>query len=139
MAQCAGIDYAVSVFQGANKYPNVSRLTELLAKTLKAIADGEITDVSFERSGRENEPFVTKNRYKNISKEDYFEMISKKTAVLLKASCEAGGICAGGHWQEILMLGLVMTLAGVFLLIMATMAATIRPELMGIQAVLMIH
>ncbi|HBG81783.1 TPA: polyprenyl synthetase family protein [candidate division CPR2 bacterium] len=105
MAQCAGIDYAVSVFQGANKSPNVSRLTELLAKTLKAIADGEITDVSFERSGRENEPFVTKNRYKNISKEDYFEMISKKTAVLLKASCEAGGICAGGHWQEILMLG----------------------------------
>ena len=82
MAQCAGIDYAVSIFQGVNKSPYPLRLTELFAQTLKVIADGEIMDVLFERSGREDEPFVTENRYETISKQDYLKMISKKTAVL---------------------------------------------------------
>lgn len=105
MAECFSMDYVASVFQGAMKSPKPKELTELFAKTLKTIVDGEVDDILFERSGRESEPFVQENRFENITEEDYHLMAEKKTAALIKASCETGGICAGGSASDVELLG----------------------------------
>lgn len=101
MAECFSMGYVASIFQGANKSPERSELTEVLAKALKTVINGEVEDILFERSGREDEPFVVENRYPTVSKKDYFSMIEKKTAVLIQASCQVGGICAGGSKEQI--------------------------------------
>lgn len=101
MAECFSMDYVVSIFQGANKSPEREALTEVFAKTLKTIVDGEVADILFERSGREDEPYVVKNRYKVVTQKDYFDMVGKKTATLIQASCQVGGICAGGSKEQV--------------------------------------
>jgi geranylgeranyl diphosphate synthase type I len=94
IAQCIGIDYAATIFQTANKSKKPVLISELFSKALKEVVEGEILDILFERAGRDEEPYVVKNRYRKIREKDYFEMISKKTAALFQASCEVGGICA---------------------------------------------
>ena len=101
IAQCVGVYYAASIFLAANKSKKPTFISEALAKTIKTVFDGEILDILFERSGRENEPYVVKNRYRDVTEKDYFEMISKKTAVLFQASCEVGGICAGARNKQL--------------------------------------
>ena len=101
IAQCIGIDYSASIFQTANKSKKPALVSELFAKTLKKVIDGEILDILFERSGRTEEPYVVKERYKRITEKDYFGMISKKTASLIQASCEMGGIAAGARKREL--------------------------------------
>lgn len=97
MAECASMDYIASVFQGLNGAKNNSKLINLYSKTLKIIVDGEIKDILFERSGRENENFVVQNRYKTITNDDYLSMIGKKTAILLQMCCVTGAICADAN------------------------------------------
>jgi len=101
IAQCVGIDYAATIFQSANTSKNPILISQLFAKTLKRLVEGEILDILFERSGRDDEPYVVENRFPKISEKDYFEMISKKTAALLQTSCEVGGICAEAKDQEL--------------------------------------
>jgi geranylgeranyl diphosphate synthase type I len=69
------------------------------------IIDGEIKDILFERSGREDENYVVQNRYKVITKDDYFGMIGQKTAILLQTSCKAGAICANASDEQIEIIG----------------------------------
>ena len=76
MAECAAIDYSASIFQAAEASPDPVRISEIFAETMKAIVDGEITDILFERYGREQEPFVKKNRPKKVSKKQYLVRIS---------------------------------------------------------------
>jgi len=101
IAQCVGINYAATIFQTANKSKKPVLISELFAKTIKKIVEGEILDILFERAGRENEPYVVENRYRKIREKDYFEMISKKTASLFQASSEAGGIIAGAKKEKL--------------------------------------
>src|SRR3989344_5601198 len=105
IAQCVGVDYAASIFQTANRSKNPVLITELLAKTLKTLVEGEILDILFERSGRKNESYVVNHRYRSINEKDYYEMIGKKTAILFQASCKIGGICAGAKKKELYALG----------------------------------
>jgi len=105
IAECVSFTYLASVFAGLNKVHNSSKLQNLYSKTLKIIIDGEIKDILFERSGRENEKYVVDNRYKTITMDDYLVMISQKTAVLLRASCQAGAICAGASDEQIEIIG----------------------------------
>ena len=105
MAECTAFTYLASVFGGLTKANNGPRLADLYGKTLKVVIDGEIKDILFERSGRENEDYVVKRRYQNISKDDYFQMIAQKTAVLLQTSCMAGAICADASDQQIETIG----------------------------------
>ncbi|GAI28918.1 unnamed protein product, partial [marine sediment metagenome] len=63
--------------------------------TGKTVVDGEILDILFEQRGREEEPYIVKNRYHKITNQKYYEMIGKKTAALAQSCCEVGGICAG--------------------------------------------
>jgi len=104
IAQCIGIYYSATIFQ-TTKYSKVSnKISEILAESAKIVSDGEILDILFERTGRENEQYILKNRYQNISEKDYLEMVVKKTATLFKNCCEAGGICAGAGEKEIKLL-----------------------------------
>jgi geranylgeranyl diphosphate synthase type I len=100
-AQCVGINYSAALFQAANRSKNPVKISELFAKAMKILVDGEILDILFEQSGRENEKYVVDNRYKKITQQDYFKMISKKTAVLFKTSCQLGGISAEAKESEI--------------------------------------
>lgn len=101
MAECAGIDYAAAAFQAANFSKEPIKISELFAKTMKAVVDGEILDILFEQQGREEEPYVVENRYNNITERDYFQMVNKKTASLFQTCCEVGGICAGAKEKEL--------------------------------------
>lgn len=105
IAECTAFTYLASTFGGLTKSNNSSRLIDLYSKTLKIIIDGEIKDILFERSGREDEPYVVNNRYKNITTDDYFEMIGQKTAVLLRACCQAGAIVANANDDQIYSVG----------------------------------
>lgn len=94
IAQCLGMGYSAAIFQAAILTKNPIKTSQLFAKTIKAITEGQILDILFEQSGRSDEKHITKNRYKKVSQQDYFKMISKKTATLIQASCEVGGISA---------------------------------------------
>ena len=93
IAECIGMDYSVAIFQAVNRSKKPIKLSELFAKTMKAIVDGQILDILFERWGREEEDYIVKNRY--------FKMVSKKTAFLFQTCCQTGGICAGAKEKEL--------------------------------------
>ncbi|MEI6850683.1 MAG: polyprenyl synthetase family protein [Candidatus Saccharibacteria bacterium] len=105
IAECVSFGYLASVFAGLSHVNNSSRLIDLYSKTLKIIIDGEIKDILFERSGRDDEKYVVENRYKTITTDDYFEMISQKTAVLLKTCCQAGAISSDASEEQIELIG----------------------------------
>lgn len=100
IAECSSFMYLASTFSGLAYVNNGPKLIDLYCKTLKVVIDGEIKDILFERSGREDENFVVTHRYHEISKDDYFKMIGQKTAVLLQACCQAGAICANATDEQ---------------------------------------
>jgi geranylgeranyl diphosphate synthase type I len=104
MAECIAIDYVASVFDIPNEQKNKNEITRILAKTLKSVTDGQFFDVLFEQSGREDENYVVKNRYSQISLKDYFEMVRKKTASLFMACAEIGGLAGGAPAGKIKLL-----------------------------------
>lgn len=101
IAQCVGIDYSAAIFQAANLSKEPIKTSELFAKALKVVVDGEILDILFEQSGRSDEKYINANRYKKITKQDYFKMVSQKTASLIQVCCEIGGISAGANKSKI--------------------------------------
>lgn len=104
IAQCIGMDYAAAIFQAANLSKEPIKVSELFAKTMKAVVDGEILDILFEQFGRQDENYINGHRYKSVPQRDYRKMISKKTAALIQACCEAGGIAANSEEKEMLAL-----------------------------------
>lgn len=92
-AQCIGVQYGASLFQAAASSPRFLTITQLFAKALKKVMDGEIKDVLFEQ-GRREDPYFKTHRVRHVTLKDYFSMIGKKTAALLETSCEVGGIAA---------------------------------------------
>lgn len=100
IAECVGIDYSVAVFQTASRSRDPLKISEIFAEAMKTITDGEILDILFEQSGREDEPYIIENRYFDITDKDYFKMVDKKTAALLQACCDVGGICAQAKNKE---------------------------------------
>ena len=101
IAECIGIDYAAVIFEAANRSKKPIEMSELFAKTMKVLVNGEILDILFEQAGRENEPYVVKNRYRKITEDDYFKMVNQKTATLFQASCGVGAICAEVEQKEV--------------------------------------
>ncbi len=101
VTQVISINYSAAIFQKAYQWRKSSEVLEILAKTMKAIVDGEILDMLFEQSGREGEPYIEKNRYREITEKDYFKMVEKKTASLIQASCEIGGLAAGANKKQL--------------------------------------
>jgi geranylgeranyl diphosphate synthase type I len=62
---------------------DVVRLTTILAKSVRLLAEGQQMDMDFEDA-------------KRITSDDYMKMIERKTAVLYSAAAEGGVIVAGG-------------------------------------------
>jgi len=100
-AECISIYYSAAIFQGANRSKKPIEISEILAKSMKVLVDGEILDILFEQSGRSNEPYIKQNRYDKVTDQDYFEMVSKKTAVLIQASCEIGALVANAKKNDL--------------------------------------
>jgi len=101
IAQCVGINFGAAIFQAANRSRYPVKMSEIFAKTLKILVEGEISDILFEQSGREDEPYVVKNRYRNVSGKKYLEMVGKKTASLFQSCCEIGAVSAGARGKQI--------------------------------------
>jgi len=89
-----GSFFAASIFNFKLSDKKYSKVGSVLSRSIKTVTSGQILDVLFEQGGRENERFVVNNRYKSLKESDYKRMISRKTASLLEACCEVGGICA---------------------------------------------
>jgi geranylgeranyl diphosphate synthase type I len=104
-AQCASFTYLASVFGELAGTKNGPKLVKLYSNVLKTVVDGEVKDILFERAGREDEPYAVLNRYQNITRDDYFEMVGQKTASLLQACCQAGAICAGATDEQVRQIG----------------------------------
>lgn len=100
-ADLAGVDYVASLFEGINRSKRPKEISESLTKAMKGLTDGEILDVLFEQDNRDEEPFIRDNRYKEINEKDYFKMVRKKTAELMEASCEIGGLIANASKKEL--------------------------------------
>lgn len=101
IAECIAVCYSATIFQTANQSKNPTVISELFTKTMKIVAEGEILDILFEQSGRDDEKYIISNRYKKITEQDYLKMISKKTSALVEACCEIGGICSGAKKEQI--------------------------------------
>ena len=97
VAQCIGVDYSAAIFQAANRSRYPIEICEIFARTMKTVAEGEILDILFEQRGRDDEKYVVSHRYREVTREDYLQMISQKTASLVQASCEVGAISAGAE------------------------------------------
>ncbi len=100
IAQCVGLDYAAAIFQAANRSHHPLEISEVFAGTMKAVVEGEIRDIMFEQRGRDDEKYIVDNRRRTITLEDYLQMVSQKTASLMRASCEVGAISAGAEEAE---------------------------------------
>ncbi len=102
VAECIGLGYLASAFASISKVKNPIEVSEVLVRALKTvIINGEIYDILFEQKGRENEPYIVKNRYHNIKVSDYYKMAGQKTASLFEACCEIGAICANASKSQI--------------------------------------
>lgn len=101
IAECMGLDYLAAAFEGANRSKKPVSVSEIFAKTLKTILNGEILDVLFEQKGREKEPYIVKNRYNNIRNQEYNKMVAGKTTALFQACCEVGAISTGASNKQL--------------------------------------
>lgn len=101
IAQCIALMYSADVFNAIAHTANFQKFASLYIKALKTVSQGEILDILFERIGREEEPYICANRYRDIHEEDYFHMVGMKTAVLFEISCQIGAICAGASSVEV--------------------------------------
>ncbi len=101
ITECIGMDYAASLCQAAYHSQRALRISSLFFQTLKTLVSGEIKDILFERSGREEEPYISQHRYQNISEKDYLKMVSRKTAALFQTCGEVGAVCAEAKEKEV--------------------------------------
>jgi len=101
IAHCIGVHYTGSIVESVSECKHPKKVSQIFSRTIKAIADGEIQDILFEQSGREEEPFIKENRVRNITRYKCLKMIKKKTAIFLQNCCELGGVCANSDPEEI--------------------------------------
>jgi len=96
--ECVNFVFMSAAVEAANKCGKP--IVEILTRIAKVLSDGEMKDVLFEQYGRD-EPFYNENKFGKITLDDYYDMISKKTAELIKASCEMGAILGEGSKEQI--------------------------------------
>jgi geranylgeranyl diphosphate synthase type I len=99
-AECSALAYTASVYEGLARQGRLD-LAPILTNAMKAVVDGELMDILFEDSGREDEGFVRANRPEDVTLPDFAAMIACKTAELFAASAELGGACANGSPEQL--------------------------------------
>ena len=70
-------------------YSRVLEAARRLASSVSLIAEGQALDMGFE------------GKLSSVDEKDYLNMIHKKTAVLIKASCEVGALIGGGSSDQV--------------------------------------
>ncbi len=100
IALLAGMHYREAIFLSALKSPKPEIINRIFSDTIRQLVEGERKDVLFEQAGRK-EDYILEKRYRTITLDDYFEMVGDKTAILIKAACEVGVICANGSKEMI--------------------------------------
>jgi len=100
-AECIGIAYSAAAFQAANRSKKPVEVSEIFAKMIKTLVEGEILDNFFDIKKRKEEIYIIQNRYKKVELSDYFDMIAKKTATFLQVCCEIGGLCSDASKSQI--------------------------------------
>jgi geranylgeranyl diphosphate synthase type II len=70
------------------RHPDLIRILKIFTQSLMVLCEGQAMDKTFE--SRED-----------VTADEYFDMIGKKTARLIETSCEIGGILGGGTEEEI--------------------------------------
>jgi len=93
MALLSAMHYREALDEIVDDCPRSDDMRKLMIETIKATIEGERLDILFEQAGR-NENYIVKHRCKSVSWDLYFEMIGKKTATLIRASCLAGCLAA---------------------------------------------
>lgn len=100
IALLAGMHYREAIFLSALKSHKPEIINRIFSDTIRQLVEGERKDVLFEQAGRK-EDYILEKRYRTITLDDYFEMVGDKTAILIKAACEVGIICANGSKEMI--------------------------------------
>jgi geranylgeranyl diphosphate synthase type I len=95
IALLAGMHYREAIFLSTLKSPAPEIINRIFSDTIRQLVEGERKDVLFEQAGRDEE-YILEMRYKTITRDDYFEMVGDKTAILIRTACEVGIICANG-------------------------------------------
>ncbi len=84
---------------GRIESPQLARITRSLSRTVARLCEGQSLDKGFEARS-------------DVTHEDYFNMIDRKTGALLEASLETGGLIGGASDREILALRAAGTAIG---------------------------
>lgn len=92
--QCLSFIYSASAFRAPVYSPAPKAVNDSFSHALKTVSQGEILDILMEQAGREQEKYVHKNRRNKVRVDDYLQMVSQKTASLIRAASEIGGLCA---------------------------------------------
>lgn len=101
IALLIGMHYREAAFEATKQVRNAEQINELFSQAIRAMIEGERLDVLFEQAGR-TEPYILQHRYKNVTREAYFDMIGRKTAEIIKVACKAGVLCAKNTSNELL-------------------------------------
>ncbi|MGC8850123.1 MAG: polyprenyl synthetase family protein, partial [Candidatus Bathyarchaeia archaeon] len=72
---------------------NPGEVRRIIVSTIKELIEGERLDILMEQAGRGG--YLEEKRLRSAGVRDYMYMIGKKTAALIKASCEIGCVEAG--------------------------------------------
>ncbi|MEM2122864.1 MAG: polyprenyl synthetase family protein, partial [Candidatus Bathyarchaeia archaeon] len=93
MALLAAMFYRESLEELADACRNPGEVRRIMSSTIKELIEGERLDILMEQAGRGG--YLEEKRLRRVSIEDYMDMIGKKTATLIRASCEIGCVEAG--------------------------------------------
>jgi len=91
-ALLVAIHYRESISEALNDTKDPKLFNEIMAKTIKLITEGERLDILFEQAGRDDEPYIIENRYKEIDLDKYLDMVYKKTGSLIETACLFGAL-----------------------------------------------
>lgn len=94
IALLVAIHYRESISEALNDTKDPKLFNEIMAKTIKLITEGERLDILFEQAGRDDEPYIIENRYKEIDLDKYLDMVYKKTGSLIETACLFGALSA---------------------------------------------
>ncbi len=102
MAIMAGIQQREAVSHAARAtgpefFPKVSKL---YSEAISELVEGERLDILFEQKDRPYS-YYKKYKYDRVTEADYLQMIKRKTASLIRASCAVGALVGGGTAEQI--------------------------------------
>lgn len=94
VSDCVAAHRAAGVLAAVARARDPAQTMAIVARALKAVADGEIEDALMEQRGREEEPYVLAHRSPSVGLDDWTRMAAGKAGALF-AAAETGAVAAG--------------------------------------------